>query len=175
MNIFNRAKYRMVFNNDCLLTEYNMETEFNGSVSINISYDYVQDHFTDLENPLETYHDKIVKIGSQEARELDLYEEAKIEGTYYDEYGYETDSPSYIFSEYKVELAGNDCYTGTYTIEGDEIKIKYYEYTPPVEEPQPFDGEETLKIIDENTLQIVETSLYDLDPDYDGRYIKDLY
>ena len=72
-------------------------------------------------------------------------------------------------------MAGNDCYTGTYTIEEDEIKIKYYEYTPPVEEPEPFEGEETLKIIDDNTLQILETSLYDLDADYDGRYIKDLY
>ena len=175
INNFNKGKIIIGLNKDYLLNYYVLQTEMNGTVKISISYDYVQDHFTDLENPLETYRDKIIEIGSQEARELDLYEDAKIEGTYYDEYGYETDSPSYIFSEDKVELAGNDCYTGTYTIEGDEIKIKYYEYTPPVEEPQPFEGEETLKIIDENTLEIVETSLYDLDADYDGKYIKDLY
>ena len=70
MNILNRAKYRMVLNNDCLLTEYDMETEFNGTMIMNISYDYVQDHFTDLANPVKVYQNKIVKIGSEEAKAL---------------------------------------------------------------------------------------------------------
>lgn len=60
MSSLNKGKYRITLNNDCLVNYYKLQTELDGSISINISYDYVQDHFTDLENPLETYEDKIL-------------------------------------------------------------------------------------------------------------------
>lgn len=54
-------KIRVRLNNDYLVQFVNMKSE---SLDVNststFSYDYVQDHFKEIENPLETYKDKII-------------------------------------------------------------------------------------------------------------------
>lgn len=61
INNFNRLKVRILLTKDCLVESYNLQTEFDGSVSLRFSYDYVQDHFddTDIYDPLVVYKDKI--------------------------------------------------------------------------------------------------------------------
>lgn len=58
-NYFNRAKYRTILTKDCLVESYSMQTEFDGSIRISVSYDYVQDHFSEIQSPLEKLEDKI--------------------------------------------------------------------------------------------------------------------
>ena len=60
INHFNKGKIIIGLNNDYLLNYYALQTEMNGTNKITISYDYVQDHFLDIENPLETYEGKIL-------------------------------------------------------------------------------------------------------------------
>lgn len=52
-------KIRITLSNDYLIQSYDRITEFDGTLKVNFSYDYVQDHFTDIEDPLETYKDRI--------------------------------------------------------------------------------------------------------------------
>lgn len=63
VNNFNRLKLRVQLTNDCLVEHYVMETEFDGTVSVSVSYNYVQDHFDkEITPPLEAYKDKIVNL-----------------------------------------------------------------------------------------------------------------
>ena len=55
----NGEKHKITLNNDYLISSYNLQTGNGGNVSISISYDYVQDHFVEMENPLDVYHDII--------------------------------------------------------------------------------------------------------------------
>lgn len=61
VNYLNGIKYKIKLSDDCLVTNYNLQTEFGEKLNINISYDYVQDHFKEIDNPLEIYHTKILK------------------------------------------------------------------------------------------------------------------
>lgn len=57
----NDFKMRVQLNNDYLVQFVNMKQEYNGNNSSStFSYDYVQDHFKELENPIEKYKDKII-------------------------------------------------------------------------------------------------------------------
>jgi hypothetical protein len=56
----NNLKRQVSLNNDYLVESINQKFEYYGSMYITFSYDYVQDHFTSIENPLETYKDKII-------------------------------------------------------------------------------------------------------------------
>lgn len=57
----NDLKMKVQLNNDYLVQFVNMKQEYNGNNSSStFSYDYVQDHFKELESPLEKYKDKIV-------------------------------------------------------------------------------------------------------------------
>lgn len=63
MNNFNRLKTRVLLSKDCLVEHYVLETEFDGTVSVGVSYNYVQDHFDkEITPPLEAYKDKIVNL-----------------------------------------------------------------------------------------------------------------
>lgn len=63
MNNFNRLKTRVLLSKDCLVEHYVLETEFDGTVSVGVSYNYVQDHFNkEITPPLEAYKDKIVNL-----------------------------------------------------------------------------------------------------------------
>lgn len=68
LNNFNRTKVRTLLTNDCLVQNYVLETEFDGKIELNFSYDYVQDHFSDIsiQEPLEKYSDMIVYIDELE-------------------------------------------------------------------------------------------------------------
>ena len=61
VNYFNRLKMRVTLTNDYLVEDYILETEFDGGVRLHYSYNYVQDHFKDMEiqNPIEVYKDII--------------------------------------------------------------------------------------------------------------------
>lgn len=62
-NIINKVKMKVSLSKDCLVEYYVLATEFDGTVSVNISYDYVQDHFDEeIIPPLEEYKDKIVNL-----------------------------------------------------------------------------------------------------------------
>lgn len=56
VNVFNKIKIRVTLNNDYLLQSYDMQTEFDGNIGLSVSYDYVQDHFKEIQNPLEIYN-----------------------------------------------------------------------------------------------------------------------
>ena len=58
---FNGAKQRIILNNDCLVSAIDLQTEFDGGMSINISYDYVPGHFEgrQIKDPVEIYKDQI--------------------------------------------------------------------------------------------------------------------
>lgn len=58
---FNGAKQRIILNNDCLVSAMDLQTEFDGGMSINISYDYVPGHFEgrQIKDPVEIYKDQI--------------------------------------------------------------------------------------------------------------------
>lgn len=61
INNFNRLKVRVQLTEDCLVRNYVLETEFDGTVAYTVSYDYVQDHFDkEIVPPLELYKDKII-------------------------------------------------------------------------------------------------------------------
>lgn len=63
LNNFNRMKLRIILTKDCLIENYLMETEFDGTVSFHVSYNYVQEHFKeDITPPLERYRDQIVNL-----------------------------------------------------------------------------------------------------------------
>ena len=63
VNNFNRLKIRVLLSKDCLVEHYVMETEFDGTVSVSVSYNYVQDHFDkEIIPPLEAYKDKIINL-----------------------------------------------------------------------------------------------------------------
>ena len=64
LNNFNRLKMRVVLTQDCLVENYILETEFDGSIGLNFSYSYVQDHFDDrnIYDPIEVYKDKIQNL-----------------------------------------------------------------------------------------------------------------
>lgn len=63
MNNFNRLKIRVLLSKDCLVEHYVMETEFDGTISVTVNYNYVQDHFDkEITPPLEAYKDKIVNL-----------------------------------------------------------------------------------------------------------------
>lgn len=63
MNNFNRLKTRVLLSKDCLVEHYVMETEFDGTISVSVSYNYVQDHFDkEITPPLDAYKDKIVNL-----------------------------------------------------------------------------------------------------------------
>ena len=51
----------VILSDDYLVIGYYLQTEFGKTLTITLSYDYVQDHFDELEDPLETYSNKIVK------------------------------------------------------------------------------------------------------------------
>jgi transcriptional regulator with XRE-family HTH domain len=56
----NNLKRQVQLNNDYLIESINQKFEYNESMSISFSYDYVQDHFESITDPLETYKNKIV-------------------------------------------------------------------------------------------------------------------
>ena len=58
---FNKTKYIIYLNNDFLVTDYILKDDLDNKLKINISYDYVQDHFNEIEEPLETYKNMIIK------------------------------------------------------------------------------------------------------------------
>ena len=63
VNNFNRLKIRVQLSKDCLVEHYVMETEFDGTISVSVSYNYVQDHFDkEITPPLDAYKDKIVNL-----------------------------------------------------------------------------------------------------------------
>lgn len=55
-----QADLRIKLNNDCLIQSLDMRSKYEGNTSVNYNYDYVQDHFKEIEDPLETYKDKII-------------------------------------------------------------------------------------------------------------------
>ena len=57
----NKTKSQIILSDDYLVIGYYLQTEFGKTLTITLSYDYVQDHFDELEDPLETYSNKIVK------------------------------------------------------------------------------------------------------------------
>ena len=61
INVFGRYKQRIILNKDCLIQDISLDTEFDGTVQITTSYNYVQDHQKPITSPLETYKDKIVR------------------------------------------------------------------------------------------------------------------
>ena len=61
VNNLNRTKYRIELSNDGLVTSYKLQTDFGEKLNINFSYDYVQDHFTEIDNPLEEYNNIVIK------------------------------------------------------------------------------------------------------------------
>lgn len=57
----NDFKMRVQLNNDYLVQVVNIKQEYAGNnTTSTFSYDYVQDHFKELENPIEKYKDKII-------------------------------------------------------------------------------------------------------------------
>lgn len=57
----NDLKTRIQLNNDYLVQFVDMKQEFGGyNGTSTFSYDYVQDHFKEIQEPLETYKDKII-------------------------------------------------------------------------------------------------------------------
>lgn len=64
VNNLNRFKLRILLNQDCLIERYTWQSEFDGSMDLNLSYNYVPEHFIgkEIENPLEKYKDKILNI-----------------------------------------------------------------------------------------------------------------
>ena len=60
ISIFGSGKTRIKLTKDCLVEQTNVITEFDGSSTVSYSYDYVQDHFSEIESPVEQYKDKIV-------------------------------------------------------------------------------------------------------------------
>lgn len=67
MNNFNRLKMKIQFTKDCLIENYMVETEFNGTFGFEASYNYVQSHFDkEIIPPLELYKDKIVNKESED-------------------------------------------------------------------------------------------------------------
>lgn len=61
INVFGRYKQRIILNKDCLIQDISLDTEFDGTVQITTSYNYVQAHQKPITSPLETYKDKIVR------------------------------------------------------------------------------------------------------------------
>lgn len=61
-NGFNRIKQRILLNNDYLVQTVDLQTEFDGTNSVTYSYDYVQDHFKEIQDPLDKYSGNIVKF-----------------------------------------------------------------------------------------------------------------
>lgn len=59
-NYINGMKIRIVLTKDGLVENYSRNTEFDGNMSVGISYDYVQDHFSEIQDPLEIYKEKII-------------------------------------------------------------------------------------------------------------------
>ena len=60
--ISHSIKNRICLNREGLVERYDMNGEFDNNISMNISYDYVQDHLKDYKeiNPLEEYKDMII-------------------------------------------------------------------------------------------------------------------
>lgn len=56
----NNLKRQVQLNNDYLVESIKQKFEYDSSMSLTFSYDYVQDHFTDIEEPLEEYKDSII-------------------------------------------------------------------------------------------------------------------
>ena len=61
INHLDKTKYQVFLSDDYLVTDYYVQDQFGETFRVNLSYDYVQDHFDDLENPLVTYSSKILK------------------------------------------------------------------------------------------------------------------
>ena len=57
----NKIKSRIILSDDYLVIGYYLQTKLGETLTITLSYDYVQDHFDELEDPLEIYSNKIVK------------------------------------------------------------------------------------------------------------------
>lgn len=64
VNNLNKFKLRILLTQDCLIERYTWQSEFDGSMDINLSYNYVPEHFVgkEIENPIEKYKDKILNI-----------------------------------------------------------------------------------------------------------------
>lgn len=78
---------------------------------------------------------------------------SKIEGTYWPKIETANDAPGYaFFQDGTVELQGNYTSYGTYQINDNIIKIKFTRLSGPDKENETINQEETLKIIDSNTL-----------------------
>lgn len=60
LSFSNDVKTKVRLNDDYLVESINTKSEYNGVVSITYSYDYVQDHFDEIEDPCEKYSDKIL-------------------------------------------------------------------------------------------------------------------
>ena len=58
INQFGRNRIRIILTNDCLLENYIMEYEFNKTIELSASYNYVPEHFKDkkIEDPIEKYN-----------------------------------------------------------------------------------------------------------------------
>lgn len=54
------ANSRIILNNDCLVKYIDTKSKYDGNTSVSYSYDYVQDHFKEIENPIEKYEGKIL-------------------------------------------------------------------------------------------------------------------
>ncbi len=59
-SIKDNAGEMVMLSKDYLLDRIYIETKFGETMDVTYSYDYVQDHFKEIENPLEKYKDKIV-------------------------------------------------------------------------------------------------------------------
>lgn len=59
VNYLNRMKINIILTQDGLIESYTMLSEFEENLKINLSYDYVQDHFSEIQSPLEKYSEKI--------------------------------------------------------------------------------------------------------------------
>jgi transcriptional regulator with XRE-family HTH domain len=59
-SISEETKEKITLNNDYLVESHYMKSEYNSIITVSYSYDYVQDHFTEIQDPLEQYSDKIV-------------------------------------------------------------------------------------------------------------------
>lgn len=78
---------------------------------------------------------------------------SKIEGIYWPKIETANDAPGYaFFQDGTVELQGNYTSYGTYQINDNIIKIKFTRLSGPDKENETINQEETLKIIDSNTL-----------------------
>ena len=59
-SITERIEKTVKLSKDCLSQEVFLKSEYGDLIKVTYSYDYVQDHFKEIENPLDTYKEKII-------------------------------------------------------------------------------------------------------------------